>query len=71
MSLDGKKVIVFIDEGYDDLEFWYPKIRLTEEGAEVVVAGKNRGVYRSKHGYEADAGLRAADADPKLCEEYV
>ncbi|MEK6828210.1 MAG: protease, partial [Nanoarchaeota archaeon] len=34
--LNNKKVLIFAENFYEDLELWYPKIRLTEEGAKVV-----------------------------------
>ena len=37
---------MFVDDVYEDLELWYPKLRLHEAGAEVVVAG-SRGRRRS------------------------
>jgi hypothetical protein len=39
MSLNGKTVLFFAGPLYEDLELWYPKIRLEEEGAKTVVAG--------------------------------
>ncbi|MEX0681286.1 MAG: type 1 glutamine amidotransferase domain-containing protein [Balneolales bacterium] len=60
-SLNGKKVLMFVDDIYEDLELWYPNLRLTEEGAEVVVAGPEEGiVYKGKHGYpcRADASIK-------------
>ena len=36
MSLAGKKVCMLLDFTYEDLEVCYPKIRLEEEGAEVI-----------------------------------
>jgi len=47
MSLKGKKVLILVDDGDQDLEFWYSNIRLTEEGAEITVAGKEGREYRS------------------------
>lgn len=39
---------------YNELEFWYPKIRMTEAGATVLVAGAEAGAtYKSKVGLEA------------------
>lgn len=50
--LAGKRVLAFVGADYEDLELWYPKLRLIEAGAEVVVAGAEKGVlYRGKHGY--------------------
>jgi len=37
--LAGKRILMFVGEIYEDLEVWYPKLRLIEAGAEVVLAG--------------------------------
>ena len=51
-KLNGKKILMFVDHIYEDLELWYPKLRLIEEGAEVVVAGPEANkVYEGKNGY--------------------
>ena len=56
MSPDRKRrVLVFVEQAYEDLELWYPKIRLMEEGMEVVVAGPERLVYTGKNGYPCRA----------------
>ena len=39
MSLKGKTILFFAAPLYEDLELWYPKLRLEEEGARTVVAG--------------------------------
>src|SRR5437867_10308297 len=51
MSLKGKTVLLFAGPQYEDLELWYPKIRLEEDGARTVVAGLGEQEYRGKHGY--------------------
>ena len=51
MSLNGKKVLFFAGPLYEDLELWYPKIRLEEEGATTVVAGVGEKTYQGKRGY--------------------
>ena len=51
MSLKGKKVLFFAAPLYEDLELWYPKIRLEEEGAQCVVAGLGEPTYQGKRGY--------------------
>lgn len=54
MDLKGKRVAVLTEEKYEDLELWYPVLRLKEAGAEVVLVGsKADHVYSSKHGYPA------------------
>lgn len=37
--LTGKRILFFAAPLYEDLELWYPKIRLEEEGATCLVAG--------------------------------
>ena len=33
MELTGKRVLIFAESDYEDLELWYPKLRLIEAGA--------------------------------------
>ena len=52
MSSEKGRFLIFVDDIYEDLELWYPKIRLIEAGGEVVVAGPKVGVtYVGKNGY--------------------
>jgi len=51
MSLNGKRVLFFAGPLYEDLELWYPKIRLEEEGAATTVAGLGDKTYQGKRGY--------------------
>ena len=39
LRLSGKRVAVLVEEGFGDLEFWVPVMRLLEEGAMVTVVG--------------------------------
>lgn len=60
-----RSVLLFVHEIYEDLELWYPKLRLEEAGFKVVVAGPEMGkTYLAKHGYpcKADAALESIDA---------
>lgn len=50
-SLSRKTVLFFAGPLYEDLELWYPKIRLEEEGARTVVAGTGEKTYQGKRGY--------------------
>lgn len=53
-----KSVLVFVHEIYEDLELWYPKLRLEEAGFRVLVAGPEAGkVYMGKHGYPCKSDL--------------
>ncbi len=51
MALPGKRILFFAGPLYEDLELWYPKIRLEEEGAMTVVAGIGEKTYQGKRGY--------------------
>jgi protease I len=51
MTLNGKTILFFAGPLYEDLELWYPKIRLEEEGARTVVAGTGEKTYQGKRGY--------------------
>jgi protease I len=58
-----KKMIAFVEEFYEDLELWYPKIRLEESGCQVVVAGPVAGhIYNGKHGYPCKAEMSFKEA---------
>jgi protease I len=51
MTLTDKTILFFAGPLYEDLELWYPKIRLEEEGARTVVAGTGERTYQGKRGY--------------------
>ena len=63
--LSDKKVIIFAENIYEDLELWYPKLRLMEEGAEVIVAGPGEKTYRGKNGYPLEVDGNIKDYKPK------
>ena len=59
--LAGHRVLMFVDDIYEDLELWYPKLRLIEAGAQVTVAGPTaERVYHGKHSYpcRSDAAIQ-------------
>src|SRR5271167_742409 len=66
MKLQGKRILMFVDHCYEDLELMYPKYRLIEEGATVIVAGpKAQEMYKGKHGYPCKSDAAIADVDEK------
>lgn len=61
-----KKIVIFVDQIYEDMELWYPKLRLQEAGMQVVVAGPAAGqIYEGKHGYPCRADLSYKEAVEK------
>lgn len=71
--LSGKRILSFVGEIYEDLELWYPKLRMIEAGAEFVCAGPEAGrTYSGKHGYPCVSDARidnvsVKDFDGLLC----
>jgi protease I len=60
-----RHVLVLVAAGYQDLELWYPRLRLVEAGARVTVAGPAAGVTcRGLHGYPCvpDLGFESMTA---------
>jgi protease I len=71
MRLSGRVVAILLERDYQDLEVWYPALRLREEGARVVFVGTEAHDYRGKYGYPAAADqligqVTAADFDAVL-----
>jgi protease I len=57
-------VAVFVEEGFEDLEFWVTVMRLREEGAQVTVLGAAAGKQvHGKGGLTAECDRAAAEAD--------
>ncbi|SET00056.1 protease I [Oceanobacillus limi] len=62
MRLKDKKVIALIDEDFEDLELWYPILRLQEEGAQVDLVGKEaKNKYIGKYGVPAESDYSFSD----------
>jgi protease I len=62
--LHGKRILAFVGDIYEDLELWYPKLRLIEAGAEFLIAGEEaHHLYSGKNGYPCKSDLRIADVN--------
>ncbi len=70
-SLKGKTVLFFVGPQYEDLELWYPKIRLEEEGARTVVAGLGEPTYHGKKGYPVTVDSLVDDLYPEVYDALV
>jgi protease I len=60
------ELLTFVDDVYEDLELWYPKLRLEEAGYRTITASMTPGTFAGKHGYPVVADqlipdLRADD----------
>lgn len=60
MAARRPAVLILVGDDYEDLELWYPKLRLEAAGYAVVLAGLEAGAsYRGKHGYPASSDAAA------------
>jgi len=72
MNLDGARIAVLVEDNYQELELWYPVLRMREEGAEVVVVGPEKGrTFTSKHGYAATADQAADDVEVAAVDAVI
>jgi protease I len=60
--MQKKTVLAFLDDVYEDLELWYPKLRLEEAGYALKCAAPEIKTYSGKHGYPAASDLLLKDA---------
>ncbi|MFP4302021.1 MAG: type 1 glutamine amidotransferase domain-containing protein [Spirochaetaceae bacterium] len=64
----SKRIVSLLYDDVEDLEFWYPTLRLREAGATVDVAGEEAGrEYHGKYGLPAKAEIGFKELNP---EEY-
>lgn len=65
MRLRGKKIIALIHNDFEDLELWYPILRLREEGAVVDIVGEEANkTYKGKYGVPAKSDLSFSEINP-------
>jgi protease I len=70
--LSGKKILIFVGDIYEDLELWYPKLRLEEAGAAVTLAGpKAKTLYAGKNGYPCVSDAAIDDMDEAAFDGLV
>ena len=56
-----KTILAFVGDIYEDLELWYPKLRLEEAGFSMKLAGEEIKTFAGKHGYPATGDMLLAD----------
>ncbi|MFM9057908.1 MAG: type 1 glutamine amidotransferase domain-containing protein [Planctomycetaceae bacterium] len=62
--LDGIRILVPVADAYEDLELWYPKLRIEEAGGHVTLAGRMHGrTYTGKHGYPCTSDAALGDME--------
>ena len=66
MNINDAQIAILAEHQYQELELWYPLLRLREAGANAVVVGpSDRQIYGSKLGYPitADVGVDTVTPD--------
>lgn len=71
MKLQDAQVALLVENLYQELEVWYPLMRLREEGCNVAVVGPLVQTYASKLGYPVQPDMAIADADPAMFDAVV
>src|SRR5215510_6145685 len=72
MELEGQNVVILVEESYQELEVWYPLLRLREAGAKVFTAGVQAGAtYKSKLGYPVKADRAVSDLSPTEIDAVI
>jgi protease I len=65
MKLTDTQIAVLAEHQYQELELWYPVLRLREAGANVLVVGpSDRQIYGSKLGYPVTADVSVDSVTP-------
>ena len=59
--MSSNPFVILVGPDYEDLEVWYPKLRLEEAGYTVKLAGLGESDYRGKHGYPCHADGHARE----------
>lgn len=59
-----QRIAILVGPEYEDLEAWYPKLRLEAAGYEAPLVGSAAGVVLGKHGYPAPIEQLASELDP-------
>jgi protease I len=71
MNLNDAQIAVLAENFYQELELWYPLMRLREEGCNVVVVGPAEQTYASKLGYPVKPDIAAKDVDAAMFDAIV
>lgn len=62
------KILLLLEELFEDLEFYYPKIRLEEAGYQIVVAAPKKQAYHGKNGMPAEPDITLGEIN---ADEYT
>ena len=68
----NKKIVILVEQTFNDQEFWYPYYRLKEAGADVLVVGSgSASSYTGKAGTQIKVDLDADGVDAEAVDGIV
>ena len=71
MKLQGKRIAYLVEDGFEDLEFWVPVMRLREEGADVIIVGSRMDRFHGKYRLEALPDVEASEVCAEVFDGLV
>lgn len=71
MELKDKKIAIFTENMFEDIELWYPYLRMKEAGAEVDVIAPRKKTYKGKNGLSIKADLRIEKTKSKKYDALI
>lgn len=71
-KITGKTVGILVESQYQDLEVWYPALRLREEGVKTFFVGTGSAAqYTGKFGYPLTPDITADKIDPRSLDGLI
>lgn len=70
-KMKNKTVGILVENEYQELEFWYPYLRLQEEGIKPIIIGFEKKSYKSKLGYEVTADVSAKEVEHEKFDAII
>jgi len=69
--MKDKRIAIFVENMYEDIEFWYPYFRMKEEKAQVDIIAPEKITYKGKHGMPVKAEHAINDVIPDSYDALI
>ena len=69
--MSERKVFILVEDLFEDLEFWYPLIRMREQGYDVVSVAPRKGTYHGKNGLSAETDAEATEVAAEQADALI
>jgi len=70
-EIADRRIAVLVEDLFEDLELWYPVIRMREAGARVELLGTGAERYHGKHGLSAEADGPVGSVAPEDLDALI